>query len=147
MTGDPWLNVHAVAEFVFCPRAGLLAHENQRDERDDELPAMDILPKFALAAIERALIELRSKIVSDVCIFMDLALSGPVILMLNQYWLLVFVAVGMVFYSHRLLNLISDAMVLLRRRHAAINSTCNEPDPDPDSATAVMEPVNSLTDA
>ena len=57
--GDPLVSVHAIAEYEFCPRAGLLAYENKRADDDDEPPAFDILPRFELEAIERVLSERR----------------------------------------------------------------------------------------
>ncbi|MAT70846.1 MAG: hypothetical protein CMJ58_15130 [Planctomycetaceae bacterium] len=36
---DPWIGVHVLTEFVFCPRAGLLAYEQQADVEEDELAA------------------------------------------------------------------------------------------------------------
>ena len=41
--GDAWLSVHAIAEYSFCPRAGLLAYENKRGDVDDEPPAFAVV--------------------------------------------------------------------------------------------------------
>ena len=59
-SGDstPWLGVHVLTEFIFCPRAGLIAFEAQHDDPgQDELfgPSLDYLPDYAAAIIEEAL--------------------------------------------------------------------------------------------
>jgi hypothetical protein len=33
-TGEPWLTVHALSQFAFCPRAGLLTVETRADDPD-----------------------------------------------------------------------------------------------------------------
>ena len=33
---DPWIGVHVLTEFVFCPRAGLIAYEQQANDEDEE---------------------------------------------------------------------------------------------------------------
>jgi hypothetical protein len=56
--GTPWIGVHVLTEFMFCPRAGLLAHEASRDDPGEELdraPRLDYLPDFTIEELERAL--------------------------------------------------------------------------------------------
>lgn len=55
--GDPFLGVHVLTEFIYCPRAGLVAFEAQvEDSGDDERPGrLDYLPRYDLQNIEAAL--------------------------------------------------------------------------------------------
>lgn len=59
-SSDPWLGVHALTEFIFCSRAGLIAHEQQEEETDDEeqpaAQSLDYTPTYYSARqIESAL--------------------------------------------------------------------------------------------
>jgi hypothetical protein len=54
--GDPpWIGIHVLSEFVFCPRAGVLTfelgHEDTGEERD-RVPPLDYLPDFR-AGVDR----------------------------------------------------------------------------------------------
>ncbi len=135
--GDPWLKVHAIAESVFCPRAGILAHENQQQEDDDEPPSLYTLPKYELAAIEQMLRELKERCLKEVWRFLGLALLGPLMAALGQYWALVLIGIAMVYYSHRILNLVADGIELFKRRNAALQARCEIPDPDSDMLQSI----------
>lgn len=55
-SGQEYLTVHALSEFVFCPRAGLIVHELEQVE--DERPLrynVDYVPLYDLASVEEAL--------------------------------------------------------------------------------------------
>lgn len=126
---DPWVSVHAITEYEFCPRAGLLAYENKRSGDDDEPPALDILPRFELQAIERTLIDRRQQFFRWLWIFLSLAICGPIATKFDQPAVVVLVGVGMVFVSYRILNVAWDVIVLLKLRHQALTQKCLEPDP------------------
>ena len=51
----PWIGVHSLTEFMFCPRAGLLAHESGDHERPEEQPNLRYLPEWSLEAIQQRL--------------------------------------------------------------------------------------------
>ena len=54
----PWIGVHVLTEFIFCPRAGLIAFEQQRIDPGEEIdgaPRLDYLPDFEIELIEAAL--------------------------------------------------------------------------------------------
>ena len=56
--GTPWVGVHVLTEFMFCPRAGVIAFEEQRDDPGEDLdraPRLDYLPDFEVRLIEAAL--------------------------------------------------------------------------------------------
>ena len=136
--GDPLVSVHAIAEYEFCPRAGLLAYENKRADDDDEPPAFDILPRFELEAIERVLSERRRAFFRFLWIFLSLAICGPIASKLQQPAIVVLVGVGMTFVSYRILNVGWDIVELLKQRHIALTSRCHEPDPYSEE----LQPVN-----
>lgn len=137
-SGDPWISVHAIAEYKFCPRAGLLAYENKQTDDDDEPLAFDILPRFELEAIERALVEKKQEFVKWIYVFLGLAIGGPIAEKFQQPAILVLIGAGMVFVSYQILRLAWDVIELLKRRHQARSSRCIEPDP----YCKVMQPVN-----
>lgn len=127
--GDPFVSVHAIAEYEFCPRAGLLASENKRSGDDDEPPALDTLPRFELEAIERALVERRRDFFSKLWMFLGLAICGPIAGKFHQPAIIVLIGVGMAFVSYRILQIALDIVELLKRRHLALTGQCREPDP------------------
>ena len=59
--GTPWIGVHVITEFMFCPRAGLIAYElRQEDDGEDEdyleqRPDLTYLPCYDLSKIEERL--------------------------------------------------------------------------------------------
>lgn len=59
--GTPWIGVHVITEFMFCPRAGLIAYElRQEDDGEDEdyieqRPDLTYLPCYDLSKIEARL--------------------------------------------------------------------------------------------
>lgn len=58
-SGDsPWIGIHVLSEFVFCPRAGVLSFElgsEETGEERDRVPPLDYLPDFELELIEERL--------------------------------------------------------------------------------------------
>lgn len=136
--GDPWVSVHAIAEYAFCPRAGLLAYENKRTDDDDEPPTFDILPRFELERIESSLVEKEKEFRKLLGVFLGLAFSGTIAGKLQQPAILVLIGVGLVFLSYRILRIAWDVVELLKRRHQALSSRCQEPDP----YSKDMQPVN-----
>lgn len=55
--GASWVRVRTLGEFVFCPRAGLLAHASadEDDEPSDERMNLNFLPEYSLTLIEEQL--------------------------------------------------------------------------------------------
>ena len=54
----PWIGVHVLTEFIFCPRAGVIAFEQKRIDSGEEIdgaPRLDYLPDFEIELIEAAL--------------------------------------------------------------------------------------------
>lgn len=54
---EPALCVYVLTEFVYCPRAGICAHETERDEEDDSPPLsfFSFNPLYTIPEIETAL--------------------------------------------------------------------------------------------
>jgi len=53
---DPWIGVHMLTEFIFCPRAGLMEHERQRDEDQYEnmaTPSLQYSPAYTEYSIQQ----------------------------------------------------------------------------------------------
>lgn len=135
---EPWLSVHAIAEYTFCPRAGLLAYENPLGDMDDEPPAFDTLPAFELNAIEAETSRQRnslfrwlwgSAIATAISLF---AIS------IQQYWLLVIGFVAMAFFSYQSGSTLLTLLDLLNRLGLAQSGYCAEPQPN----VAMNQPVN-----
>ena len=61
---DPFLGVYVLTEFIFCPRAGTIAHETGQDESAEDLGPvkLDYMPEYDLHEIERALQELKGQL-------------------------------------------------------------------------------------
>ena len=49
------VSVHALGQFVFCERAGVMADASDAPDRVEDIAALDYLPKYELHAIEREL--------------------------------------------------------------------------------------------
>lgn len=135
---DPWLSAHAIAEYEFCPRAGLLAYENKRLDNEDEPPAFDILPKYELDAIERALSDCGKEFLGWLGSLLILVIMGPIAGTFQHLEMRLLVGVGILFVISRILRVVRNGVILLRRRQLALTSRCQEPDP----RCIEMQPVN-----
>ncbi|MEM8736409.1 MAG: hypothetical protein AAGG44_19425, partial [Planctomycetota bacterium] len=51
---DPELSASTIAEYTFCPRAGILTHEGGFSDPEEELPSLALLPWYEREAIEEA---------------------------------------------------------------------------------------------
>ena len=127
--GDEWLSVHAIAEYHFCPRAGLIAYENKRTAQDDEPPAFDTLPRFEIEAVEAEISKQLRTLFRWLWAIIVVAASSPVAVVLNQYWYLVLAGVAMLFITWQALVVFSVLQELYKRRRVLLESKCGEPDP------------------
>ncbi len=135
---EPWLSVHAVAEYTFCPRAGLLAYENKRADPDDAPPAFDTLPRFEIQAIEVELARHYQRLLRWLWSVLVIAASSPIAVYLRQYWYLVLAGVALVYLTHQSLSVLMVLQELLRRRKTLLEGRCEEPDP----YSEIMQPTN-----
>ncbi|MBI1310097.1 hypothetical protein GC176_02230 [bacterium] len=135
---DPWLSVHAIAEYTFCPRAGLIAYENRRADPDDEPPAFDTLPRFELQAVEAEIAQQMKLLFRWLWAMLVVATSSPISVYLKQYWYLVLAGVAMIFITWQSLSVLAVLQELHRRRRVLLESRSAEPDPFHEQ----MQPVN-----
>lgn len=136
--GDPWLSVHAISEYTFCPRAGVIAYENKRADPDDEPPAFDTLPRFEIQAVESEISNRWQGLFRWLWAALVVAASSPVSVYLKQYWYLVLAAVAMVFITWQALSGLMVLQELYYRRRLLLESKSAEPDPFLEQ----MQPVN-----
>jgi hypothetical protein len=137
----PWIGVHVMTEFVFCPRAGLIAFEERCVDPGEELgraPRLDYLPDFEVGMIEAALQKTWSRLWSL------LTWTSPVVLIVAvagflfdwRFWLIL-VPLG-VWFVRKLSVHLSDIVKLSGRLRAARKAAPKEPDPD----STEPQPVN-----
>ena len=86
--GDPFLGASAVSSFLFCRRSALLVHESEREDRGEETPTFDLLPRYELERIQE---ELRLRVQKWLTSMAGLILLVVVSGMLVQYgnWMLI----------------------------------------------------------
>ncbi len=80
----PWLGVHVLSEFTFCPRAGLIAMGQERTDWGDDYwlrPNLDYRPSYALY-------ELRRETVAACLLSATLGI-GLVVVLAGCVWLLI----------------------------------------------------------
>ncbi len=135
---DPWLSVHAISEYTFCPRAGVIAYENKRVDPDDEPPSFDTLPRFKIQAVEAEISKQLQVLFRWLWAMLVVAASSPVSVFLEQYWYLVLAGVAMVFVTWQSLSVLSVLQELYHRRRVLLESKSAEPDPYLEQ----MQPVN-----
>ena len=58
------IGVHTLSEFVFCPRAGVISHEQQKDDRGvgDDFADLSYMPNYEMDAIGPKIRKLRNRI-------------------------------------------------------------------------------------
>ncbi len=121
--GDSWLSVHAIAEYTFCPRAGLIAFENKCGV-DDESPAFDTLPRFELQAIDQAIAKSATRLLLWLCAMIGVALTRPVFGPSPWLWVLV---LGLL--AQPISKTFNSLRELMHRRRVAMACRCAEPNP------------------
>ena len=127
---DKWLSVHAIAEYSFCPRAGLIAYENRRGEDDDETPSLFTLPKFELDAINAAI----SWQLKVVCLWgVGTAIASVIASQWHPLLALVVIWLGV----KNVLSRLGQILELVRRRRNALKARCAEPNPSSDQLQSV----------
>jgi hypothetical protein len=141
-SGAALIGVHELAEFVFCPRAGLLEFENRHQDvglEDRELVhRLDYLPDFDAQAIEAAL-EAKWKEIWKFLTWAPLAVVVAVVvgLFINRTlgWLL---ALSGAFPGYWLWRQIRDVATLAARFRAGTEASGQEPD----MSRHEIQPVN-----
>lgn len=136
-----WFTVHTLSEFVFCPRAGVIAYDNQQmDEVDNPPPRLnlDYLPDYSIARIEEALQQqfrdLRRQSFRLVAV-----LVFAVILFNYAPLAAVAAAAGLVIVvGWQMADRLDKVLLLVARRRQAMEASAREPVP----SSARMQRVN-----
>ena len=128
----PWISVHVLAQFVFCPRAGVIAHQRGREEDDDRpprAPRLDHLPDFRPAIIREALDAVRG----DLWTFATYASIWVAILALIAFVhpiLVGMLLLASAIYVPSVYCLVRDYLVLRGRMQLALRAKARGPDPN-----------------
>lgn len=133
------LSVHALGQYVFCPRAAILAAErgDQRD-LDEPLPRPTFLPNFDLQLIEDALSEKFKHLALALVLIVALPIS-MVLSLRNQTMGYFYLAAATLFFALMwTADLLTAVVKLAIRRAAALRAEAREPEP----AFSGTEPVN-----
>lgn len=122
------LSVHALGQYVFCPRSAILAAE-RGDERDidEPLPRLTFLPSFDLARIEEALSLKLKQFALAVLLVVALTIS-MIVSSRDEIWSQFYLAAGTLFLG--LLwaaNLLTAIVTLAVRRFVALHAEASEP--------------------
>lgn len=143
--GAPWIGVHVLAEFIFCPRAGLIAFEQRRSDPGQELgdsPRLDYLPDFEVHIIEAAIQKTWNQIWAVVTWTLPAVLAVSVATYLGDWRVRLLLLAGSVWAVRRLVRWLvarwRDVAELSRRLQAARAATPAAPDPQ----STEMQPVN-----
>ncbi|MBX3412416.1 MAG: hypothetical protein KF708_06995 [Pirellulales bacterium] len=135
-----WLTVHTLSEFVFCPRAGVLAYAQQQMDEIDEPPPrfnLDYLPDYSLALIEQAL-EHQLRDLRRLGIRFAAALIALGWMFYDGLWLWMLpVAAVFATLSWRFADRLQSVMVLVSRRRSAREALDRQPIEDSDQMQRV----------
>lgn len=136
-----WLNAHVLAECIYCPRAGILAHEEQHGDRGDDLeraPVLGYLPDYSIELIEVELARTWSRIWRSLGCLSALLLTVCIASTLYDgrlWWMLL----PLVWFSGRwFLQQLRTVVELSRRLEAAHAAAPQQPDPKSEQ----QQPVN-----
>ena len=61
----PKLGVHVLTEFMFCPRAGVMEYEREREdsgEQIDRVARLDYMPDYTVSLIEAEMNRIKSRL-------------------------------------------------------------------------------------
>lgn len=131
---DPMIGIHVLSQFVYCPRAGVCAHETRQCDLDEEpLPANLVdLPQYELSQIEEGFARAKSQLLIVVGAVMFVAALGfyvtarfapPFVWLLVAFLIL---SLWPIYWSG------VPVWVLSRRAAAFRNAVAREPDAEAD---------------
>ena len=133
------LSVHAIGQYVFCPRSAVLALETgDQTDIDEPPPRLDFLPNFDLERIEEELSKQLRRLWP--LLLLTLAAIAPMVVGVWRQERLVFYPALAIFLTCALgVFAVSQAiLVLAARRRAALRAQAREPSPHIEQ----VEPVN-----
>jgi hypothetical protein len=136
---EPALGVYVLTEFVYCPRAGLCAHETEHDEEEDSPPLsfFSFNPLYSLAEIEAAL----QQAISEMTWYVGGAAFSAVLAVLLSIWIDKLVGIAGVFGLLWFLTFAVQRGVLAfqlnQQRKQALAGKHREPNPNSSDVQAV----------
>jgi hypothetical protein len=132
-SSTPWLGVHALTEFVYCPRAGLVEHAKGSRDIGDEIQrepwaSLSYSPPYDMAAIDDGIaLAQKSLLVWGVCSTVLVSAAVASYFRLGIAWLLV--ALGAYLCSLQFLKCLLDLLLAIWVRWHVLNDRALEPDP------------------
>lgn len=133
-----WFRVSAIAEYVFCPRAGLLTHESRIEDRGEDGQTYDLLPRYEEEAIHEALKTRVAQLISLLLLFFGITFIA--VFFAPVSWRPVSDLIGfvtLVLISYVCIVVTRNLVVLLWRYDQARGAATREPDPDSTEIQAV----------
>jgi len=129
---DPWLGVHVLTEFVFCPRAGLCMYETPEEDSGEEIlpPSLDYMPRYDLRQIEDALEDVKRRLRERLLVAMGIGAATAVLAWIVDPEVVWLGMVGLVVVGWRLPALLKRAVILAWRQRRCLLAQPREPDPD-----------------
>ncbi len=87
----PWVDAKVVSEFAYCPRAGIICHEQYSLPKEIvQRPNLDFLPQYSLIELERALAQLLTPVIwRCVGVAASIVMAVVVSLVTSATWLLI----------------------------------------------------------
>lgn len=137
---DAWIGVHVLTEFVFCPRAGLIAHDSKADDSGDEYwlrPNLDFQPCYELLHIEHQLQQQLNQFWWSCGILVLLLLAAGTAFLLQYFRWMIPPGLALLFLSVRMRDQLNAVLRSLELRREALAPRGAEPDPRHDTPQAV----------
>lgn len=137
---DPWLGVHVLTEFVFCPRAGVFMYEAPEEDPGEEIlaPSLDYMPRYDLRRIEDALEEVKRRIWGLFLIAMGIGAATGVLTWIVHPEVVWLGIAGLLAVRWKLPPHFKRALILAWRQRECLLAEPREPDLD----SKEIQPVN-----
>jgi hypothetical protein len=127
----PPLGVHVMSEFMYCPRAGIIAIDQQQEDNGCEAgiaPSLGGLPTHELHLIEQALQQYRQQLAYSICLNVAVLLFALLALLSSWGVIALLMLAGMYLPAKSLLGLLRDYDMLRQRLRDAQTAAIQEPD-------------------
>lgn len=136
----PWIGVRTLSEFIFCPRAGILAFERTDDfsEPEEDLVRLDYFPQYTLALIEEQLAFQFGQVGAWGGRLAAGVLVVAIALLFGWRLFAAVAAVASVWIGFRMSRAVKAAMTFAEMRRQAMSASAKEPT----LPLAKTEPVN-----
>jgi len=124
-----WIRVRSLGEFVFCPRAGVLAAKKGGDEEEVEYDQvhLDFLPQYSLAVIEEQLAIRLPKMGAWIGRILGALFGMGLAWWFDWKWLMLGISLVIFFMGRRLSQGIRAVLTLSDYRRQALDAEPKEP--------------------